>query len=113
MNGRQTSRLGFTWLELLLALAAIALVLQLWPSLGRALWRALDIRDWSSKTWMILNAFVLMGLISARFVPHLYADWRQQQEHAVHNRLRQAEARARRQHREMIQRAKSARRKYY
>jgi len=113
MHGRRHTRIGFVWLELLLILAATILLLQLWPSLGRGIWQVLDIRTWSSRTWMILNAVVLLGLIGSRFIPQIYLDWRQRQEQSEYNRQRQEEVGGRKKRRESIERAKSARRRYH
>lgn len=68
-------RTGFAWLELLLALAAVALVLQLFPSLTTTLRNALDFRAWSRFTWFAMNLLVLLGLVGIRFGPELYGDW--------------------------------------
>lgn len=68
-------RTGFAWPELLLALAAIALVLQLFPSLATTLLAALDFRAWPRGTWFAANVLVLIGLVGVRFGPELYADW--------------------------------------
>ena len=70
-------RAGFAWLELLLALAFFALMFQVFPSLGSALWSALDIRTWSQTTWFALNLLVLLGLFGIRFGSDLYADWKE------------------------------------
>ncbi|HMP06299.1 MAG TPA: hypothetical protein PJ982_08125, partial [Lacipirellulaceae bacterium] len=56
-------------LEALLALAVVALVLQLFPSLGYGLLRAVDVRQWSRGAWLGLNVAVVFGLFVVRFGP--------------------------------------------
>ena len=63
-------------LEWLLALAFVAMILQLYPSLGRFILWAIDLRNWSSGVWFGLNAVIALALLGVRFVPSVYADWR-------------------------------------
>ena len=56
------ARSGFALLELLLVLALVALILQLFPSF----WAALDARTWSRATWVVLNLVVLASLVIGR-----------------------------------------------
>ena len=66
---------GFPRLEQLLALALIALVLQLFPVIATTVFAALDFRAWSRTTWFTANLLVLLGLVGARFGPELYGEW--------------------------------------
>ena len=65
-------RRGLHVLELLLAVAILALILQLlpwqrWPS---ALSLA-DVRQWSSRTWFCANAILFFSMFVIRFSPQL------------------------------------------
>lgn len=62
-------RTGAAWLEILLVLAFLALLFQVFPGLWKLLWHALDVRQWSSATWMALNVIVLVALFGVRFGP--------------------------------------------
>ena len=62
MSIDRDARSGFALLELLLVVAIVALILQLFPSL----WGALDVRTWSRATWVVLNLVVLAGLVVVR-----------------------------------------------
>jgi prepilin-type N-terminal cleavage/methylation domain-containing protein len=67
---------GFALLELLLALAVLTLILQIFPDAGRlALW-SLDVRNWPRTIWFVGNVGVLLLLIALRFGPQLRDDWR-------------------------------------
>ena len=81
---------GIAWLELLLGLAFLALLFQVFPSLGSALLSALDIRIWSRTTWFALNLLVLLGLFGIRFGSDLYADWKERRKRMDSSRRRQA-----------------------
>lgn len=67
------------WLEILLALAAIALAFQLIPSLGSMATYAIDVRNWSRTVWFSVNSAIVLSLLAFRFVPDLLADWQQRQ----------------------------------
>jgi hypothetical protein len=71
-HNQSLSRLGLAWLELLLVLAVIALVFQLFPSLWFRFISALDVRNWSRLTWFAVNFMVLAALIGVRY-------WQQKQ----------------------------------
>jgi hypothetical protein len=72
-----TPRVGLACLELLLVLAILALVHQLFPSLWAvAIWAA-DVRNWPRTIWFAATWMVLIALLAIRFGPDLYHDWRQ------------------------------------
>jgi hypothetical protein len=60
-------RCGIAWLELLVVLAAIAMFLQLFPSVLWDFVAALDVRAWSSSVWFGLNVAVVLILAGIRF----------------------------------------------
>ena len=67
---RSTGRSGFAWLELLMVLAGLALVLQLFlPSVWWAMVSSLDVRNWSRLTWFLVNLGVLVALVGIRLAP--------------------------------------------
>lgn len=83
-------RAGIAWLELLLVLAFLALLFQVFPSL----WFALDFRTWSRTTWFTLNLFVLFGLFGIRFGPDLYSEWRERRKRLAIKQQQQTMAHA-------------------
>ena len=71
---RPHRRAGIAWPELLLALAIVALVLQLLPSdAGRKSLELLDIRTWTTSTWFFANALLFASMFIIRFGPALRA----------------------------------------
>jgi hypothetical protein len=60
--GSHNRPLRMLWLETVLALAAIALILQFVPSVATAIWKALDFRQWSHTTWVVAIIVVLAVL---------------------------------------------------
>jgi hypothetical protein len=77
MYRRQLPRHGFAWLELLLALAALALVIQLVPSAPEAIGRMLDVRTWSGAMWFAVNAIFFAILCSMKYAPDIMAGVRE------------------------------------
>ncbi len=67
MGTRPLDRSGFAWLELLLALAILALVLQLFPSVWVGTLWALDVRNWPRTVWFAVNCVLLLALVGIRF----------------------------------------------
>jgi tetratricopeptide (TPR) repeat protein len=65
------------WLELLLAAAVVGLGLQFFPGVGTAVWRAVDVRNWNRPTWFVLNAFIVLLLVSVRFAPEMRTAWQE------------------------------------
>ena len=71
MKASRKGRTGAAWLELLLALAFLALLLQLFPDLFFGLVTAFDFRHWSRSAWFGINILVLLSLVVARFGPEV------------------------------------------
>lgn len=71
MTAKRYNCSGFAWLELLLVLAFLALVIQVFPSAWRSLVWAVDVRNWSRGVWMTLNFGVVLVLFGIRFGPGL------------------------------------------
>jgi hypothetical protein len=69
------------WLELLLLLAVIVLVFQLFPHLPQSILAYLDFRQWSRSTWLFANLTLLFFLIATRIGPELVENW-QSKRHA-------------------------------
>jgi tetratricopeptide (TPR) repeat protein len=55
------------WLELGLGFCAVILVLQLVPSVGSAVLRTADPRQWSQNGWLFFNVIIVLGLIGTRY----------------------------------------------
>jgi hypothetical protein len=64
-------RLGFAWLEVLVALALLALSVQFFPSLFKQLFRLADIRQWPTYLWIVINGIIILALTCIRFGPNL------------------------------------------
>ena len=58
--------LHIPWLELALGLTGTLLVLQLFPSLGAAVWGIVDFRNWSNWSLTAGLIVVLVGLLTVR-----------------------------------------------
>jgi hypothetical protein len=96
---------------LLLALAVLALVFQIWPPLWyTALW-IVDVRNWPQWVWLWLNLGVVFVLVGVRFGPQLRADWRVRRERLATERARQAKEREMREQREMLERIEEGRKR--
>ncbi|MEX2317294.1 MAG: hypothetical protein WD669_09095 [Pirellulales bacterium] len=74
---RRFTRSGFAKLELLLVLAFLALLFQVFPSLWFGVLGVLDIRNWPRGVWVVINVAVVLALFAARFGPDLVEDWKQ------------------------------------
>ena len=64
-----TRRSSFGWPELLLVLAVVSLILQLFfPSVW---WAIVDVRQWSRPTWFVVNLVVVLTLVGIRLAPEV------------------------------------------
>jgi hypothetical protein len=104
-------REGFAWVELLLALAVLALLFQIFPQIGGLVLWILDVRNWPRSVWFFGNLGILFILIALRFGPQLIEDWRSRR-----NRLAAEVAEKHRQQelkdqRESMERLKQAQRR--
>ncbi|TWU00437.1 hypothetical protein Pla108_13880 [Botrimarina colliarenosi] len=71
MRKLYAGRLGFAWLELLLALAIVSLLLQLFNVSATRLYTAMDMRTWSGGVWFLAFALVFVVLCGVRFGPEV------------------------------------------
>lgn len=91
LGSHQQRHAGATWLEILLALAFLSLLFQVFPSLWKPHRYALDVRQWSSAAWMTLNITVLLALFGLRFAPSATAAQRERRKRLTsHRKLRLA-----------------------
>ena len=58
---------GWVRIEPLLAVAVVALLCQVFPSLWASFVSAVDVRGWSRADWLSANVVVLAGLVGLRF----------------------------------------------
>ena len=107
----QATRRGVAWLELLLLLAALALLLQLWPALGAQFLRALDIRNWSSSIKFLANLGFVLVLVGIRFGPDFLRDWRERRVRITAERAITDKAVKLKAEREAIERMQQSRRR--
>jgi len=77
MQHHLLKRRGAIWLELLLVLAALALILQLFPSFPQKLLSALDVRSWSAANWLQMNVVALVVLLFFWLFPKMQFVWRE------------------------------------
>lgn len=93
MHQRLKQRHGAILLDVLLVLAFVILILQLWPSFGVDLLRRLDARSWSRTTWFMVNLGILGVLLTIRYSPQMLIDWHDWRKQRV---VRQQKAEAKR-----------------
>ena len=94
---------AYALLELLLAIAVLALVVQIIP--------ALDIQNWSRGTWMIANVGVLATLLAVRFLPDAILDWRQRHGRQAHEQDDVAARQKAKERREAIEQIRQSRKR--
>ena len=58
---------GFAWLEVLLVLALVAVLFQMFPALWLAVVWSVDVRNWSRDAWIGLNVAAVLVLFAIRF----------------------------------------------
>ena len=104
-------RRGVAWLEILLVLAVLALLFQVFPQLWfNTLW-ALDVRNWSRAAWFALNIGVVLVLFAIRYAPEVHQQWKQRKSNRVRHRTEDEEQRKLREERELYERMKEARKR--
>ena len=108
-NKPHTLRSGIAWLELLLSLAVIALVFQIWPNLGSILLFALYFRNWSQTVWFVANVVIVVLLLGIHFGPRLANDWREQRQKNSVERKKADKAQQKKKEREALERMQESR----
>lgn len=108
MRTKSHPRNGFAWLELLLALALLALMLQLFPQVWQVVLWLLDVRNWPRTMWFGMNLLVVFVLLAVRFGPQLIDDWRTRRERLTSEHTKQEKQRELKEQREALERAKQA-----
>jgi hypothetical protein len=103
VNGRKQPN-GSAWTEVVLAMAVVAVVLQLWPSLGKSVIAIADVRSWSRIAWFSANAVIVLTLIGVRFSPGLYARWQERRENVARTAAVAANRREPQQKKEALKR---------
>lgn len=103
-----TNRRAIAKLEVLLAVASLVLIWQLFPSFVNRTIVALNVMRWTASAWLALNAFAIASLMGVRYGPSVVKAWREyrtRKEAGLIAKKRIAEMRGRR---ELIERRKSA-----
>jgi hypothetical protein len=104
-------RSGFGWLELLLALAMLALLFQMFPEVGRfALW-SLDARNWSRTVWFLGNLLILGLLVAIRFGPQVVEEWKSRRDRLAMEATEKHRQQELKEQRESLERLKQAQRR--
>lgn len=101
-------KFDFGWRELLLAIAVLALLFQLFPATLTVILWALDFRNWPRTFWFAASWVVLLALVAVRFGPELYIDWRKRQQQREANRQVWQKQQKLKEQREMLARMKEA-----
>jgi hypothetical protein len=101
-SGPQT-RSGFALLELLLILAVLTLVLQLFPSIGKVFLALVDVRRWPRTVWFLANIGIVFIFLGWRFGPALLNDWRQWRARVAIKGVWQEKAKKLKEHRARIE----------
>ena len=104
-------RSGAAWLELLLFLALLTLLFQLFPSLGSKVVWALDLRNWTRGAAFVINLVVLFVLLGIRYFPSLLRQWRERRMQLVESRAKREKSRQLKEQREAIERMQESRRR--
>ena len=94
---------AFALLELLLAIALLALVIQLIP--------AMDIQNWSRSAWTIANASVLAILLAVRFLPDAIVDWHERRIKQTHDQDDLAARQKAKERREALEQIRQSRKR--
>jgi uncharacterized membrane protein YqjE len=102
---------GFAWLELLLALAVLALLLQFFPQVGRLVLWIFDVRNWPRSIWFFGNLGILFILIALRFGPGLVEDWRSRKSRLAADVAEKHRQQELKKQRENLERLKQAQRR--
>ena len=102
---------GLARIELLLALAAVALLFQLFPPLWPTLRGAVDVRNWPRTVWISLNVGVMLALFGIRYGPSLYDEWQAHRARQRIERDKQVMQRKVNEQREVIERLREARKR--
>jgi thiol:disulfide interchange protein len=114
MTSRISPRAGSAVLELLLALAVLALVFQLFPSLWFAMLWATDVRNWPRNIWFAATWMVLIALLAIRIGPDVYHDWWQRRMRSAVEQAQKEKQMRLKQEREMLaQRMEAMKRRVY
>lgn len=100
-----TSRNGLASLELLLAIAIAALLIQCFP----VLWPLLDVRNWSRTIWFVANLVVLLVLLTVRFLPNMLEDLREMRIQRTTDRAKAEKARILKEQKEATERLQRSR----
>ncbi len=106
MKRHMPLRSGFAWLESLLALALLALLFQLFPSLWIGTLWALDVRNWPRTVWFIGNVILVFTLVMFRFGPDVYHDWREHLTRRAAQRMKKQKQQELKEQRETLERIK-------
>ena len=111
MHRSRTSRNGIAWLELLLLLAVMILLIQMWPAFGsRILW-GIDVRNWSSSERFMANVAFVLVLVAIRFGPDLLNQWRERRQRIASERAKAGKALKMKEEREALERMQESRKR--
>lgn len=84
---------GFALLELILVLAIISLLFQLFPSAWWWTVSVLDVRDWSRVTWFVANIVFLTVVVAVHVAPDIKRFFAERKRSAVKRAKREQQKR--------------------
>jgi hypothetical protein len=112
MAAKLFRRANFVKFEVLLVIAIVALLLQVFPAAGKTVLWMLDVRNWPRTVWFWLNFVAVLSLLVMRFGPALVEDWktrRSRLETEREGRERQRQLKEKRERLEDIRRGRNRR----
>jgi hypothetical protein len=106
MVRRKDLRLGAAWFELLLAIAFVILLFQVFPRLWNdSIW-LIDVRNWSRTSLLLVNLLVIMALGSIRLWPSIVHSWQDRSEKRSAERMQREKRAALKEQKETLARLK-------
>lgn len=109
MQSGKCERHAFGRAELLLAVALVSILLQLFPGLLSILSWLIDVRHWPPFAWFALNLLALLILVWFRFGPELFNVWRERRKRGAEERALAKRKRDLQEQREMLERLQRGR----
>jgi hypothetical protein len=111
MRVKRSMRGGFAWLELLLVVAVLVLLFQVFPSAWFGVLWVLDVRNWPRSIWFAANVAGVLALCAVRFGPELYESWQARRTRLRIEREKQEKQRQLKEQRETLERLREARKR--
>lgn len=102
MQANPSTRNSLPWLELMLGLAIVVLLLQVFPAAAIATRDWLDVRHWSATTWFAANAILFLVLFAIRYGTDILPGFSLRHLFSAEKRRKRREALAAAEHRKKL-----------